>query len=326
MPVINVGDIITTTLKSRTRKLADNVTENNALLTRLNTKGKIKTVSGGSQILQELDYAENGTAMWYSGYSNLDLTPQHTIDSATFDFKQAAVAVTISGLEMLKNSGKERVIDLLEARITNAERTMKNHISTGIYSDGTGSGGLQIGGLQYLVSTTPTSGTVGGFDRSNASNSFWRNISKTFTSLSLTAGADTIQSAMNSLWVDLVRGNDAPDLIVADNIYWRYYLESLQAITRIESVNSDIAKLGFQTLKFMNADVVMDGGKGGNCPSSTMYMLNTDYIHYRPHADRNMVSDGEVRRSVNQDAQAHLIFFAGNMTLSNASLQGVLSA
>ena len=64
----NVSDIIATTIQSRTRKLADNVTKNNALLAKLNTKGKIKTASGGNQIYQELTFAENSNAGWYSGY------------------------------------------------------------------------------------------------------------------------------------------------------------------------------------------------------------------------------------------------------------------
>lgn len=323
----NLSEIVVTTLESRTKKLADNVTENNALLTRLNTRGRIMTVSGGSEILQELEYAENGTAMYYSGYETLDLTPQRVIDAARFSFKQAAVGVSISGLEELQNDGDERVINLLTARIGNAERTMKNLISSGIYSDGTGSGGKQIGGLQLLVSSTPTSGTVGGFDRSSSSNSWWRNQTTTFSGLSLTAGADTIQAAMNNLWMKTVRGNDKVDLIIADNTYFTYFLESLQAIQRIQvQDSSDVGKLGFTTTKYMNADVVLDGGIGGNMPSSTMYFLNTDYIHYRPHARRNMVVDDSERTPVNQDAMCRLILWAGNMTLSNAQLQGVLTA
>ena len=322
----NLSEIVVTTLESRTGKLADNVTENNALLTRLNTRGNIKTVSGGSEILQELEYAENGTAMYYSGYETLDLTPQRVIDAARFNFKQAAVGVSISGLEELQNDGKERVLDLLESRVGNAERTMRNLISSGIYSDGTGSGGKQIGGLQLLVSSTPTTGTVGGFDRSSSSNSWWRNQSTTFSGLSLTAGSDTIQAAMNNLYMKTIRGNDKVDLIVADNIYFTYFLESMQAIQRITDNSSDIGKLGFTNLKYMNSDVVLDGGIGGNMPASTMYFLNTDYIHYRPHARRNMVVDASDRKPLNQDAMCRLILWAGNMTLSNAQLQGVLTA
>lgn len=322
----NLAEIVVTTLRNRSRQLADNVTKNNALLTRLNTRGKIKTVSGGSQILQELSYAENGTAMYYSGYETLDLTPQRVLDASTWDFKQAAVAVSISGLEELQNDGKERVLDLLESRVDVAEKTMRNLISAGIYSDGTGSSGKQIGGLQLLVSSTPTSGTVGGFDRSSSSNSWWRNQTTTFSALSLTAGSDTIQQAMNNLYMKTFRGSDTVDLIVADNIYFTYFLESLQAIQRIQDNNSDVGKLGFRTLKYMNSDVVLDGGIGGNVPASTMYFLNTDYIHYRPHARRNFVVDEQDRVPVNQDAMAKIMLWAGNMTMSNAQLQGVLTA
>ena len=336
MPSINLGDIITTTLRSRTGRLADNVTNNNALLTRLNTKGRIKPVTGGSQILQELAYANNGTAMYYSGYETIDITPQKVIDAATFDFKQAAVGVSISGLEMFQNHGKERVLDLLESRIEVAEETMKNLISTGIYSNGTAYSGKQIGGLQFLVSTTPTTGTVGGFDRSLATNAFWRNQLTSFATMGLTPGSDTVQAAMNNLYFKTVRGTDQVDLIVADNVYFRYFMESLQAIQRITDNNSDIGKLGFQSLKYMNADVVLDGGlyagtdnasnSYAGVPASQMYFLNTKYIHYRPHVERNMIVSEHPRYSVNQDAEVRLILFAGNMTLSNGSLQGVLTA
>jgi hypothetical protein len=73
---------------------------------------------------------------------------------------------------MLQNSGKEAVIDLLSSRIKNAERTFMNGLAYDVYSDGTATG--QITGLQALVSTAPTSGTVGGIDR--ATWVFWRNI------------------------------------------------------------------------------------------------------------------------------------------------------
>jgi hypothetical protein len=129
---------------------------------------------------------------------------------------------------------------------------------------------------------------------------------------------------MNRLWVQLVRGTDRPDLIVADNTYYRLYLDSLQAIQRITS--DEMAQAGFTSLKYMNSDVVLDGGYGGGAPASHMYFLNTDYIFYRPHKDRNMVPIGGDRVSVNQDAVVKLIAWAGNMTLSNSRLQGVLIA
>lgn len=126
---------------------------------------------------------------------------------------------------------------------------------------------------------------------------------------------------MNDMWASLVRGQDRPDLIVMDNAYWAYYMQSLQAIQRFTT--TDDAKLGFITIKFMDADVVLDGGIGGFMDSKTMYFLNTKYLFYRPHAQRNMVSlSPNQRYSVNQDAAVSILAWAGNMTASGLQFQG----
>src|SRR3984885_1075114 len=172
IPNTNWGEITTTTLYNRTRKLADNVTKNNALLRRLSQKGKVKTFDGGQAIVQEIEYSENGTYKRYSGYDILNITPSDVFTAAQYPIAQAAVAVSISGLEMLQNAGKEKMIPLLESRIGNAERTFQNNLSNDCYSDGTADGSKQVGGLQALVPDVSTSGTVGGIDR--ATWAFWR--------------------------------------------------------------------------------------------------------------------------------------------------------
>ena len=102
----NVSDIIATTIESRTKKIADNVTKNNALLAKMSMGNSVKTVAGGTKIYQELSFAENGNSGWYSGYDLLPVAAQDVISAAEFEFKQAAVPVVISGLEQLQNSGK----------------------------------------------------------------------------------------------------------------------------------------------------------------------------------------------------------------------------
>jgi hypothetical protein len=201
-----------------------------------------------------------------------------------------------------------------------AESTMANLLADGIYSDGTGSGGKEIGGLDLLVPEDPTQGTAGGIDR--ASWTFWRSkILDASTTLGAATSAANIQTVMNSMWGSLVRGADRPDLVVMDNSYWGYYVASLQALQRFTSAED--AKLGFVSLKFMDADVVLDGGIGGNCPTKTMFMLNTKYLKWRPHAQRNMVplSPGQ-RYSVNQDAAVQILAWAGNLTSSGLQFQG----
>ena len=340
----NLSEIVTTTLRSRTGQLADNMSRNNALLSRLDKRGRVKTFSGGRTIVQELNYANNQTFQWYSGYQVLNIAPSQTFSAAEFPIRQSACAVSISGLEELQNSGEEAIIDLLESRVDNAEDTFMNGMSNGVYGDGTVTG--SVGGLQLLIeqSSSP-SNTVGGISRSTWT--FWQNQAYSGTTNGGAAvSVANIQPYMDSLWVLLVRGRDSPDLIVADNTYYKYYWQSLQAIQRIASENGEGSHgaLGFQTLKYNTADVVLDGGfQGyssdplpyetaagtsavGGAPSSSMYFLNTKYLHWRPHARRNMVPLDPDRFSVNQDAMVKLIGWAGNMTISNCFLQGVLYA
>lgn len=319
-PNAAISDIIATTIQSRTGQIADNVTKNNALLARLKQRGNIKTFSGGNVILEELSFAENSNAGYYSGYETLPVAASDVISAAQYDIKQAACPVTISGLEQLQNAGKEQIIDLLESRINVAESTMANLLADGVYSDGTGAAGKEITGLDAQVPIDPTTGTVGGIDR--VTWNFWRSMAIDASTYNGAATSPTnIQSVMNAMWASLVRGSDRPDLIVMDSAYWGYYLASLQSLQRF--TGADDAKLGFVTIKYMDADVVLDGGIGGNCPAKTMFFINSKYLKWRPHAQRNMVplSPGQ-RYSVNQDAAVQIMAWAGNLTASGLQFQG----
>lgn len=323
MAVPNLSELVTTTLRHRSRKLSDNVTANNALLARLKERGRVRLFSGGREIAEELTYAENGSFKRYSGYEQLSLTQNDVISAATYPIVQAAVAVQMSGLEELQNASKEQMIDLLESRIMNAEATLANNIASDIYSDGTEAN--QITGLQALVADSPGSDTVGNI--SSASFPFWTNVSYDATTDG--GGATTtsnIQTYMNAVYVQLVRGTDKPDLIVMDNTYFKLFLGSLQTLQRFG--NEKLADLGFTTVKYLNSDVVLDGGSdqaasGTRTPTQRAYFLNTKHLSFRPHRARNFVPL-EKRTSFNADAMVQYIVFAGNMTMSNRALQGVL--
>lgn len=318
----NYTDILATTIENRSKQVADNVTKNNAILARLSQKGKIKTFSGGHKIIQELSFAENGNSGWYSGYDTLPTAASDVISAAEYDIKQAAVPVVISGLERLQNASKERMIELMDARLSVAESTMKNLICDGLYSDGTGSAGKEIDGLASLIPLDPSTGTPGNINR--ATWTFWRNQVSDQTAAN---GLDStkIQGYWNALWADCSRGSDSPDLIMCDDTVWAAYLASLQTLQRFTS--PEVGNLGFPSVKFMGADVVFDGGIGGYAPAGIGYFLNTDYLHYRPHANRNMVPLSPNRRvPTNQDAEVQILGWAGNLTCSGAQYQGHFNA
>ena len=314
--VNDYNDVFTTTLKDRTGTLHDNMSKNSALLKRLKEKGNMNPISGGSKILEELEYGE-GDMVWYSGYDTISYTPKQLFSAAEYALKLCAVPVAVSGEEILMNSGRDQIMDLFEKRIKNAEKTLINKMAAAVYGDGTGSSGKEIGGLALLVADDPTSGTVGAINRATTGNEFWRNqvVSDTITK-------DNIKQLMNNLYLKCSRGSDKPDLIVCDDALYTLYDASLMDLQRFTDPKS--ADSGFISLKFKGADVIYDGGQGGNCPENHMYFLNTDYLYLRTHKERDMKVIGGDRTAVNQDVLYRIIGWAGNLTMSNAALQGVL--
>ena len=327
----SISDIIATNIQSRTGELADNVTNNNALLRRLKERGNVKTFSGGNVILQEIMYQDAATdnTNSYSGYEVLNVSQNSPISAAQFSITQYAAAISISGLEMIQNSGKEAIIDLLDGRMMVAEAQLANRISADIYTDGTGNSGKNITGLGAAVPDAPSTGTYGGINR--ASFSFWRSAKFSgVTDGGSAVSASNIQAYMDALAVQLIRGTDKPDLIVCDNNYYKLYLQSLQSIQRISDGGNSAVGAGFASLKYygagMASDVILDGGIGNDATANHMWFLNTKYMMFRPHADRNFVPIGGERQAVNQDAIVKLIGFAGNLTSSGPQFCGVLIA
>lgn len=332
MAVPNVGEIVASTLRYRAPTIADNVSNNNALLYKLKQRGNMEMLPGGRTIFEPILYQDSGNYKRYSGYELLDISTRDVLDGAEYELKLVAATASISGEEMLKNSGKEAVQSLIKAKVQSAEVAIENGMSNDIYSDGTADGGKQIGGLQLLVADDPTSGIVGGINRGTWD--IWQNVAYDATTDGGSAVTKSnIQAYMNAVALQLVRGRDKPDMIVTDNNYYNAYLQSLQAIQRI--TDEKMAGAGFTSLVYNGAGnacpVVLDGGSydeatgyTGGCPVNHMYFINSKFLKFYTHRDRNFENIGGRRVSINQDAEVQVIGWAGNMTTSAPRFNGVL--
>lgn len=315
-PNSSFTDIVTTTLQGYSGELADNITNHNALLRQIERKGNGQVATGRS-IVQELEYAQNGTVQWYTGAEFLDVSSSETFTAAEYAYKQLAGNVVITGLEEIQNSGREAVHNLLKSRVKNLQKSLTNTVATALYADGTGSSGKEMGGLQLLVADTNTN-TVGGI--SGSTYSWWRNYVYDFSTNSVTASSTTIQHAMNLSWINTIRGADKPDIMPADANYYLFYLESLTPNQRFTDDKG--AGVGFTNLVFQgNVPVIYDD----QAPANHMYLLNTDYLFVRKAKGRWMKPLGD-KASVNQDAMVMPVVSAGNLTTSNRKRQGVICA
>ena len=312
-PNATFTEMVTTTLRNHPTEVADNVSKHNALWRRLKTSGKIKKLSGGYEIVRPLEYAENSTYKRYSGYDSLNIAASDVLSAARYDWVQAAVHVTASGRELRMNSGKEQLIDLAASRTKNALRTAANNMSLDIYS--TGSSSNQMGGIGAVVTADGT-GTVGGI--SSSTYSWWAN---QYQEMSGTGTYADIKNDMIKLWLNCVRGNDKPDLIVMTNDLWAAYWNALTQLQRYND-NTSEATAGFDSVKFQTADVIHDlEATNFTATGETAYFINSNYLEVVVHRDANWTTLDE-KMSVNQDATVIPIIWQGQLVCSNRARQG----
>ena len=154
----------------------------------------------------------------------------------------------------------------------------------------------------------------------SATYTFWRNKYREAAGTN-TWSKSTIKGEMNALYLSLVRGADRPDLIVSTHDFFSAFWESLQDLQRYASADS--ATAGFQSLKFVNADVIYDDNANFATTGERMYFLNTDYLELVAHREANWKQLDE-KVSVNQDAVVIPVIWQGQLVASNRALQGIL--
>ena len=258
------GELLTTTYRAyNNKKPADLVSKHNALFRRLNEKGNMKELDGGLSIVEPLDYQANSTFQRYSGYDTLNIGAVDVITAAEYPWRQAAVNVAVSGLELRSNAGAKQIINLAKSKIVNAQRSFANALAADLYSDGSATN--QLGGIQSIVADTPTN-TVGGIDSNTWA--FWKNVVQSAaaplqggSSITPSGTAGVMESLMLPLYLRLTRGADHPDLIVMSEDYFTFFENSQTSIKRYAS--SDEAQGGFISLKYKLADVVFDSAASG---------------------------------------------------------------
>lgn len=313
--------MVTTSDRNWGQKVTDNVSEHNALLSRMKSRGKIKTYGGGYEFAEPLEYAENSTYQRYAGYDQLNTGNSDILTSAKYRRCNVALHVTASGSELRANMGKERMINLVETKKNNALRTASNQFSVDLYSSGALDN--QINGLANIIQTNGQ-GTVGGIDSSTWD--FWRNQFREMTGTNTAASpsvanAVSMKGDMNRLWLSTVRGTDMTDLIVMSHDFYSLYEIGEQDKQRY--ADSDLAKAGFTTLKYKSADVIFDDNTNFGTTAERAYFLNTDYLYIKQHREAQWTFDEE-KRPAQQDAVIIPMYWEGNLICTNRELQGIL--
>jgi hypothetical protein len=282
-------DILSTTFHHYHKTLTDNIWNSRPLLDYYMSKGRLRLVSGGISIVEPLITTE-GETQAYHGYDPVYINPVPTVTAAQYDWKQLAATIIISGLEEAQNNSKEMIINLLEAKIMQAEETLKTRINKmlyGTYVPRT-TGGVDETGKIFLGLPTIIDDTlpVGGIDP--ATNPYWRAQEIAGGPVDA-AGLETLLRTAFNLASDV--GSDHVDAIFTNAFGLGFYESTLTPQVRYTDTKK--ANLGFQNLMYKNVPIFSDpdcsGGVEGtlDTDSATYYGLNSKYVGLTIHSERN---------------------------------------
>ena len=277
MPGISVTDtydaLLSTTLRNYSRKLRDNIFKKFPLLNWLTAKGRVQYEDGGTYIVEHLLYGKNSTVAAYAGYEQLDTTPQEGITIAQYPWREYGGTITISRAEKRKNSGKHKLLSLLDAKTRQAELSIREKITEHLFANITASPDKNIDGIFLHASSAPSSTTLGSV--SGATYSWWRNYYQ-----SVGAYANNLESYLRTGYNTCSAGGaDFPDGILCSQTAYEYY-ESLGVGGKRFVDDQKSMDLGFTVLKYKGADMFWDGGMPSDVPSTgeSIVLLNSNAI------------------------------------------------
>lgn len=327
---LNYDALVSTSLANYRKTLQDNISSSNVFFKSIPWESQ----DGGLYIAEDLMYAL-GSADTYAGYDELPLTPMEGITQSTWQWCQAAMPVSISEEERKKN--KHRIVNLVTAKITQAELGFKEFYGKNFLQGNINNGGTllepytstvngstfvdPIGKMIYY--NTATSATIGGINQSTST--WWKNRTATSAATTTTAFMNEILNMYNTC--SLGPGGP-PDLMLCDQKTWELVHQAYRAYFQNNAMSD--GQFPFPNLKFLQSRLVWDEwvpdvetGVASTATYGTIYFLNTSFFKCIYEAETNFVAT-DFQRPVNQDAKYKHILWMGSVVMSNRRKQGVL--
>jgi len=316
----NFDSLLSTTLNNYRKTLTDNVFRSRPLLWWLTEKNSVRKLSGGVTIVEPLIVAQ-GQAGSYGEWDAISIVPQEGITAAQYAWRQLFATIAISGLDEAQNNGEEMIINLLRAKVMQAEETLKAKLNLMLYGDGTGNSGKDWLGLAALIGAT---GSPGGIDATDAGNTYWRSILGSGTGLA----AGGLRGLLGTAYNSASNGNDVIDGVFTTQAVYEKYEAELTPNVRYQDVKS--ANAGFTSLMFKQSPIYWDR----DCGTGLAYGLNSKYINVVGHTQRwfkqSPFSDGLSAaaggNATTVDARYSLVTTYGNLTVNNRRNHFVVSA
>lgn len=295
------------------RTLQDGVYGSNPTLRRFIMDERM-ILAGGKDIRQPLLYAK-GVASQYQGLEVLSTEDPQVLTDLVFNWKLYHAPIVIPGAEDILNNGALAVLDLEAVKFEIAQMALQDKLGTDLYSDGTTAG--TITGLQAGVDDGTNVATYGGISRSGSGDL----ATAAKAQLDATGGNITL-SVLQASYGSATVANSSPNFATTTQTLFNKIWDQVQPQQRFEAGDgrNQMAAVGFQTIRFNNADIVVDS----HVASGEFYFLNTNFVEMIIHENRNFAWSGFMRPT-NQDSLIGHIFWAGELVVSNPRMHARLT-
>lgn len=308
MAALNIGELAATTLSLYEKSLSDNIFKDHVLMNHLKNNGGVVEKSGGVDMRFPLMYSTNSTVKTFTGTDSLDLTYQETVDAAVYDWKNYDVSITFTLTDELKNSGESQILDLLEAKIKQAEMSLAERLNDDLYNGVEANG--EVLGLETMVAASGTIGEING-----TANTFWRSYVDSTGEVLAIADMRTAKNTAN-----LGSGGKKVSIIVTTQTLYEKYFSLLTASYQMNPVvgkeSKRLGDAGFTAVELDGVPVTFDE----QCSSTAMYFLNVNNYKLAAHRDANFKVIKKAEPTDQHLSVQHIVWSGNAITDRRASL------
>jgi len=321
--------LLISTMDKLSPRITNQIGTRRALLAALRQKGRIKTWTEGTRIVEFVRFGNGGTVIYWSGGDRVPANQTDSYMSAKYDRKHAIVAVKWTKDEEDACKGDAAILNLVDTRLEDAELSMEESLNTTFFGDGTGDGGKRFLGMQAMIETstsissaTPAragTGTVG--ELSRGTYSWWKNwCSK---GIKTTSAGDNLYKALTLMDLQLTKDGESWTCGFTTNavlgLLDQIMFDKVRITTGSGTVPSTVNP-GFPNVIFKNRPLYADDA----CPSGCIYMPNLNHINLWIIENENFTL-GEVKYPDDQPGIRYRWLSAGGqLTMDDAEKQGVI--
>ncbi len=300
-------------------KPEDNIFNDYWLLNTLKKGDSFMSVAGGDVITATLEYALNGTVGFYSDTETISTQRSEVFDRAEYAWKEIAGTVLQSELEDGIVQGSAKKFDLLDGKLKNLRSTFDDTINASLWSDGSGTSGKEIGGMQLINSITPTTGTMGTINAANFS--FWRN--QQASGAQSSSAFDNLRATMRAVYNSASNGvaGKHPQYVGTTQTVFQGYEGLLTVNERFTDKESGDGGFKNEVLKFKGAKLSYDG----DTPTGQLHFWHPNFLklaYLKGHWNK---MTGPIRPA-NQTVDIYQVSSRCNLITTNRRMLGVVSA